>query len=221
MRSVFAILCLGKNTHYFAELNEWYCQTRTRSWSKRITKHIHSIIILCHVIQSVNTSHGRKASLFTDYLNEQVSKMHCPSQLELTTNTSCIIFPGFFQVPATKSKNQNIIFRAVFFPWKKSNPCGVFKKHSGWQVGKVQSTRLFLSNQKNPLPTTGQGTEFSTLCLKEHSYRPLSRWDHVPLGYCPSHRPGASMEQRNGNDYAQNFVMSEFFESLGHRLWEG
>lgn len=183
---------LEKTRIIFAELNEWYCQTRTRSWSKRITKHIHSIIILCRVIQSVNTSHGRKASLFTDYLNEQVSKMHCPSQLELTTHLPASLSQDFSKFQEPNPRIKNIIFRAVFFfPGKKSNPCGVFKKHSGWQVGKVQSTRLFLSNQKNPLPTTRQGTEFSTLCLKEHSYRPLSRWDHVPLGYCLSHRPGA------------------------------
>ena len=169
---------LEKTRIIFAELNEWYCQTRTRSWSKRITKHIHSIIILCRVIQSVNTSHGRKASLFTDYLNEQVSKMHCPSQLELTTHLPASLSQIF---PSSRNQIQEYHFRAVFFfPGKKIQP-----------LGSINAVYFCPTKKNHCLSPVRQGTEFSTLCLKEHSYRPLSRWDHVPLGYCLSHRPGA------------------------------
>lgn len=194
---------LEKTRIIFAELNEWYCQTRTRSWSKRITKHIHSIIILCRVIQSVNTSHGRKASLFTNYLNEQVSKMHCPSQLELTTHLPASLSQDFSKFQEPNPRIKNIIFRAVFFfPGKKSNPCGVFKKHSGWQVGKVQSTRLFLSNQKNPLPVTcpTRNGVFNSLSKEAFLSAPFKMRSCTSwiLPFTQAWR--IFLEQRNGND---------------------
>lgn len=202
MRSVFAILCLGKNTHYFAELNEWYCQTRTRSWSKRITKHIHSIIILCRVIQSVNTSHGRKASLFTDYLNEQVSKMHCPSQLELTTNTSCIIFAGFFQGPGTKSENQHIIFRAVFFSLEKIQPLRGLQKTFWLASWQSSINQVIFVQPKNPLPVTcptrnGVFNSLSKGAFLSAPFKMRSCTSWI-LPFTQAWR--IFLEQRNGND---------------------
>ncbi len=141
-------------------------------------------------------------SLISDYVTEQIV-VQVNYSLQLISWHFPTIFPSSCPNPSTTPPRISWV------------PC-FFVLFSDYPTLGFLNIPFFFGAPKN-LNFPRQGTESSTLCLKEHSCRPLSRWDHVPLGYYLSHRPGHGAKKWKWlREKEICLCQSFFFESLGH-----